>query len=117
MLISSSSILQSATREHGVSTLGVVGVGQLGLGIAYVAAKVAKVDVLMADRDEKVITAGFAFIDKLLAKDVKKGKMTEEEAVLTRARISGVTGLEAFEKVDLVVEVCCSSRVLSTNAD
>lgn len=94
-----------------MSTLGVVGVGQLGLGIAYVAAKVAKVDVLMADRDEKVIKAGFAFIDKLLAKDVKKGKMTEEESVLVRGRISSVSGLEEFGKVDLVVEVCLSQIV------
>ena len=72
----------------------------------------------MADRDEKVITAGFAFIDKLLAKDVKKGKMTEEEAVLTRGRISGVTGLEAFEIVDLVVEVrSCAHSVFRVDAD
>lgn len=96
----------STSRQHlhGVKTLGVVGVGQLGLGIAYVAAKVAGVNVLMADRDEAVVQKGFAFIDKLLAKDVKKGKITEKEAKEARGRISA-SSLEGFAKVDLVVEV------------
>lgn len=101
----SRSFSTSLSRSHGVKTLGVVGVGQLGLGIAYVASKVAKVNVLMADRDEAVVQAGFAFIDRLLAKDVKKGKMTEGEAKETRSRISSVGSIEGFAQVDIVVEV------------
>lgn len=84
-----------------------VGVGQLGLGIAYVAAKTAKVNVLITDRDPAVIAKGFAFIDKLLAKDVKKGKLTEEDAAIARGRISAVSGIEEFHSVELVVEVRC----------
>lgn len=73
----------------------------------------------MADRDPAVIQAGFAFIDKLLAKDVKKGKLTETEATEARGRIQSVTGIEGFNSVELVVEVrsCpCVLHVLSVDA-
>lgn len=89
-----------------IKTLGIVGAGQLGLGIAYVAAKVAKIPiVLLADRSPVELDKAMAFFDLLLTKDVKKGKMTSEEAEAARARIQTVSGPKDFSKVDLVVEV------------
>lgn len=71
-------------------------------------------DVLITDNDPAVISKGFAFIDKLLAKDVAKGKLTPDEAVTARGRITSVPGIEGFAKVDLVVEVRWRSFTLSS---
>lgn len=62
-------------------------------------------NVLVADNSPAVVSKGLAFLDTLFAKDVKKGKLTEQESVEARARIVAVDGPEAFSSVDLVVEV------------
>lgn len=45
-------------------------------------------------------------VDKLLEKDIKKGKITQADADATRSRITGVKGIEQFQDVDLAIEVC-----------
>lgn len=77
----------------------------MGLGIAFVAAKVAGVQVLIADNSEAQIAKGFAFIDKLLIRDVSKGKMTQDEADATKSRIKSVKSIEEFGNCDLAIEV------------
>lgn len=65
----------------------------------------AKVNVLLADSSESQLKKGMAFAEKLLAKDVAKGKMSQEDADATRARLQTVSGIEAFGDVDLAIEV------------
>ncbi|KAA1470528.1 hypothetical protein DENSPDRAFT_928919 [Dentipellis sp. KUC8613] len=92
---------------HGVKTLGVLGAGQMGLGIAYVAALRAKVPVLLHDRSDEQIAKGLKLMDKLLAKDVAKGKIQETEAKEARDRVTvieGAKGLTGLRDVDMVVE-------------
>ena len=93
---------------HGIHRLGVLGAGQMGTGIALVSALRAKVPVLLHDRSSEQVTKGLSLVDKLLAKDVSKGRITSEEAKEARDRIS-VVGSEADIKglrdVDMVVEV------------
>mgnify|MGYP001562231196 FL=1 len=50
--------------------------------------------------------------DKLLAKDVAKGKLTQEEADATRSRLSSVPGIEQFTNVDLAIEAVSESLAL-----
>ncbi|TFY75957.1 hypothetical protein EWM64_g8055 [Hericium alpestre] len=78
---------------HGVKTLGVIGGGQMGLGIAYVAALSAKVPVLLHDRNEEQIAKSLKLMDRLLAKDVAKGKIQELEAKEARDRVTGDDGI------------------------
>ncbi|KAF8674805.1 hypothetical protein AX14_005229, partial [Amanita brunnescens Koide BX004] len=89
---------------HGIRTLGVLGAGQMGTGIALVSALRAKVPVLLHDRSTEQVTKGLAFVDKLLEKDVGKGRLTSEQAKEARDRITVVEGLKGLRDVDMVVE-------------
>ena len=106
---------------HGIRTLGILGsgicsylsassiadhlVGQMGLGIAYVAALRAKVPVLLSDKSQTQIKSGLALFDKLLAKDTDKGKITSVEAAEARDRLSVADDVKDMRDVDMVVEV------------
>jgi 3-hydroxybutyryl-CoA dehydrogenase len=57
------------------------------------------------DRSKDQVAKGLALVDKLLAKDVGKGRLTGLQAKETRERISVVDSLEGMRDVDMVVEV------------
>ena len=97
------------TIAHGIRTLGVLGSGQMGTGISLVSALRAKVPVLLYDRSPDQIKTGLALIDKLLAKDVSKGRLTNEQSKEARDRIGIVSpeaGMKGLRDVDMIVEVC-----------
>lgn len=89
---------------HGIRTLGVLGAGQMGTGIALVSALRAKVPVLLHDRSSEQVRKGLGLVDKLLEKDVGKGRLTSEDAKEARDRITVVDGVEGMKDVDMVVE-------------
>ena len=60
-----------------VKTFGVVGAGQMGGGIAQVAAT-SGLDVIMQDIEPQFLARGVAGIDKFLTRSVDKGRMDEE---------------------------------------
>ncbi|GAA6003220.1 hypothetical protein JCM10207_001806 [Rhodosporidiobolus poonsookiae] len=97
----------SAQRGGEIDTVGVLGAGQMGTGIAYVAAKVAGARVLLSDRSPVQLTKSLSFVDTLLAKEVKKGRLGNEEASRVRGRIEAVEGDAVGEgrfEVDLAIE-------------
>lgn len=80
----------------------------LGLGITYVAALHARVPVLLYDRSTAQVQNGLSLMDKLLTKDVNKGKITAQQASEARERIQVVDqdkGVNALRDVDMVIEV------------
>jgi 3-hydroxybutyryl-CoA dehydrogenase len=82
----------------------VIGAGQMGSGIAQVMAQ-SGLTVVIRDIKQEFVQKGIGGIDKNLARNVEKGKMTAEEKAAVMGRISGVVDLdEASCKVDLVVE-------------
>jgi len=87
-----------------VKSFGVIGAGQMGIGIAQVAAAAARLPVLLMDASESQLQKQIGFMDKILAKDVSKGKLTEDEKKATLARIKPTTKLSDFSEVDFVVE-------------
>ncbi|KAJ3557785.1 hypothetical protein NP233_g11657 [Leucocoprinus birnbaumii] len=97
---------------HGIRTLGVLGSGQMGTGIALVSALRAKVPVLVHDRSPEQVKKGLALVDKLLAKDVSKGRLTTEDAKDAKDRISVVDELKGLRDVDMVVEAVSESLPL-----
>jgi len=86
-----------------IKTIGVLGAGTMGSGIAQVAAE-AGFDVIMRDIEDNFVQRGRQIIEKNLNRAVDKGKKSKEEAEAVTGRISGTTDLEAMAGVDLVIE-------------
>lgn len=76
----------------------------MGIGITQVTAAVAKLPVLVMDVSEQQLKKQLGFMDKILAKEVSKGKLTEEERQATLGRISTTTRLADLASVDFVIE-------------
>ncbi|KAM7201751.1 3-hydroxyacyl-CoA dehydrogenase, NAD binding domain containing protein [Naviculisporaceae sp. PSN 640] len=87
-----------------VKRLGVVGAGQMGLGIALVAAQKAQVPVTLVDSSQASLDKGLAFAEKLLAKDVSKSRITQEQADAARSLLTPTTTLDDLSSVDFVIE-------------
>ncbi|ROW02855.1 hypothetical protein VSDG_01861 [Cytospora chrysosperma] len=87
-----------------VKRLGVVGAGQMGLGIALVAAQKAQVLVTLVDTSQASLDKGMAFAEKLLTKDVTKERITREQADKALANLSPMQSLDALSEVDFVIE-------------
>ncbi|EXJ59797.1 3-hydroxybutyryl-CoA dehydrogenase [Cladophialophora yegresii CBS 114405] len=94
----------SPSKAFEVKKLGVIGAGQMGLGIALVAAQKAQVSVTLVDNSQQSLEKGLAFADKLLAKDVQKQRITEEIAKATRERLKSTTNISDLSDVDMVIE-------------
>lgn len=86
-----------------IQTVMVIGAGQMGSGIAQVAAQ-AGLKVILRDIEQKYVDKGLAGIDKLLARDVEKGRKTPEETAAILGRITGTTDLALAAEADMVIE-------------
>ena len=86
-----------------IQKVGVLGAGQMGAGIAQVAA-VAGFEVVMRDVEDRFLVKGLAAIDQGLAKAVEKGKVTEDTRKAARARIRPTTRLDDAALADLIIE-------------
>ncbi len=86
-----------------ITSIGVVGAGQMGHGIAQVAA-VSGFDVLLYDRDAEALEKGYAAIEKSTAKLVKKERLSDDDRSAALDRLNTTGGLEDFESCDLVIE-------------
>ncbi|MFP4037449.1 MAG: 3-hydroxybutyryl-CoA dehydrogenase [Desulfobacteraceae bacterium] len=94
-----------------ISTIGVIGAGQMGSGIAQVSA-VSGMAVVMSDVEERFLERGFSVIDKNLSRTVEKGRMSAEEKAAILGRIEGTTSLEDMAKADFVVEAATEDQAL-----
>jgi len=86
-----------------VNTFGIIGAGQMGNGIAQVAAA-AGLDVIMNDIREEFVDRGLANIDKILSRSVEKGKISDEDKQAVLGRIRKSTQLQDMASADFVVE-------------
>ncbi|KAK3359310.1 3-hydroxyacyl-CoA dehydrogenase [Lasiosphaeria hispida] len=94
----------TCSRSLEVRRLGVIGAGQMGLGIALVAAQRAQVPVTLVDSSPKSLEKGMAFAEKLLARDVSKQRITQEQANTARALLTPTTSIEDLSEADFVIE-------------
>jgi 3-hydroxybutyryl-CoA dehydrogenase len=83
--------------------VGVIGAGTMGNGIAHVFAR-SGLPVVLADVDQPALDRGFSTIEKNLAREVAKGKLTQADADAARGRILGTLDRKALAGCDLVVE-------------
>ncbi|HEX8775131.1 MAG TPA: 3-hydroxybutyryl-CoA dehydrogenase [Pyrinomonadaceae bacterium] len=84
-------------------TIGVVGAGTMGNGIAQVAAR-AGYTVVLRDVKEEFLERGMKAVDKSLQRDVDKERLQDEEKRAIIARIRTTTDWDALSEATLVVE-------------
>jgi 3-hydroxybutyryl-CoA dehydrogenase len=89
----------------------VIGAGQMGGGIAQVAAA-SGLQVVLNDIDSDFIDKRLAFIDKLLSKNVAKERITEAEKAETMVRLIPSTALADAADVDFVVEAASENMAI-----
>ncbi len=86
-----------------IERLAVVGAGQMGSGIAQVAAQ-AGIEVVLADAAPELARKGHERIAGVLGRLVEKGKMTAEDRAALLGRVKSAGGLEDCARAQLVVE-------------
>ena len=97
-----------------IKTFGVIGAGQMGGGIAQVAAA-SRLDVIMSDISEECTAAGLATIEKNLVRSVEKGKLETDEANAILSRLKTTTNLGDMAEADYVVEAAVEMEDLKFN--
>src|SRR5207244_6845383 len=94
---------QEVASEMSIQRVGVVGFGQMGSGIAQICAQ-AGLDTLVREVAQPLIDKGFQRVDGSLARLVKSGRASEDDARAARGRIRGTLSLADFKDRDLVIE-------------
>ncbi len=94
-----------------IRILGVVGSGQMGSGIAQVAAS-SGLDVIMNDVKDEYVERGFSAIEKSLGRMIKREKISREDQEAILGRIEGSTSLKDMIKADFVVEAAIENEAL-----
>ena len=86
-----------------IERIAVIGAGQMGNGIAQVAA-CSGFEVVMIDINQEAVDRGMATIERSLNKLVQKERLSQEDADAARARLSVSTDRSPCAEADLVVE-------------
>lgn len=95
--------------DHQIKTVGIIGAGQMGNGIAHVAS-VAGFDIRLHDIAEDRINAALATIDGNMARQVTKGAIADEDRRTAMSRIVSAPKLEDLGPCDLVIEAATESE-------
>ena len=92
-----------------IKTFGVIGAGQMGNGIAQVAA-MSGLDVIMNDIKTEFVDGGMSAITKILGRGVEKGRMTEDEKNTVLGRIRTSVDLKDMASANFVVEAATENE-------
>ena len=94
-----------------IQTVGIIGAGTMGNGIAQACA-VSGLDVLMIDIDETAVQRGLATVSASLDRLVKKDKLTAQGKAEALARIRTSTDYAALKPAQLVIEAATENEAL-----
>ena len=94
-----------------ITTVGVVGSGQMGSGIAHVAAS-AGLSVLLADTAPEILVRARAAIEKNMDREIAKGKRTADEKAAALLRIRETADLSLLSGADLVIEAVTENEAV-----
>ncbi len=86
-----------------MKTIGVIGTGTMGCGIAQVASQ-ARCSVIFQNRKQESVDRGLARVRNSVEKLVRRGKITEHQGEGALERIRGVVPLEELKGCDIVIE-------------
>ena len=94
-----------------IQTIGVIGAGQMGSGIAHVCA-LAGYDVILNDIAKDRLEASINNIAGNLSRQVARGKISDADKDTAMRRIKTTTALEAFEAVDFAIEAATENEAV-----
>ncbi len=94
-----------------IKTVGIIGAGQMGSGIAHVCA-LAGYEVLLNDISPERIAEGKEGVGHNLSRQVARGMVSMEQMTEALARISPTEGMEGVGKADLVIEAATENEEL-----
>jgi 3-hydroxybutyryl-CoA dehydrogenase len=94
-----------------IKTIGVIGAGQMGNGIAHVCA-VSGFNVRMLDANAEMLPKAIGIITGNLERQVSRGKVTAEDKDAALKRISTSTDYNAFKECDLVIEAATENEAI-----
>lgn len=95
--------MNAVNNSQKIETIGVIGAGTMGHGIAQIAAA-AGYRVLLRDVDRESLARGISGIERNLAKGIQLGKLTEDDRDSVLQHIRGTTLLEEIATADLIIE-------------
>jgi 3-hydroxybutyryl-CoA dehydrogenase len=98
-----------------VRRIGVLGAGQMGAGIAQVAAQ-AGYDIVMRDIEARFVEKGMAAVATGLARAVERGKLGKADAKAVQGRIRSTLALGDLAASDVVIEAIVEDRKLKRDA-
>ncbi len=94
-----------------IRSVGIVGAGQMGNGIAHVFA-MAGYDVLLNDVNPEMLARAVATIDKNMERQVARGKLSAEDKAAAMARIRTTETLADLGPLDLVIEAATEKEAI-----
>jgi 3-hydroxybutyryl-CoA dehydrogenase len=94
-----------------IRSVGIVGAGQMGNGIAHVFA-LAGYDVLLNDVNPDMLGKAIATIDKNMERQVSRGKVSAEDKAAAMARISTTITLADLGPLDLIIEAATEKEAI-----
>jgi 3-hydroxybutyryl-CoA dehydrogenase len=94
-----------------VRSIGIIGAGQMGNGIAHVCA-LADIAVQLTDINDEALGRALEIIGQNMERQVAKGKITAEEKASALTRIKTTSGYEGFGDCDLVIEAASENEEL-----
>ena len=92
-----------------IRTIGIVGAGQMGSGIAHVCS-VAGLQVYWHDLDEERIKTGLATVNGNISRQIAKGTLTEADRAIALGRITPIVAYDGFQPCDLVIEAATENE-------
>ncbi len=96
-------VADASVKGHDVHTVGVLGAGTMGGGIAYAAADKGMF-VRMKDIGQEAIDIGYQAAEKIWKKKLKRRRLSKYEFSEKKSRITGVLDYTGFDKLDVVIE-------------
>jgi len=94
-----------------IKTVGVIGAGQMGAGIAHVCA-LAGYSVLLHDLSEDRVAAGIAGIERNLNRQAARGMITMDQVTTALSRIAPSSAIERTAQSDLVIEAATEDEAV-----
>jgi 3-hydroxybutyryl-CoA dehydrogenase len=98
----------TTSEPRSFSTVGVIGLGTMGAGIAEVFAR-SGYAVVGVEKDDEALARGRQYLEHSTTRAVKRGKLTEAEQAALLGRITFTTALKDLSEADLVVEAVVES--------
>jgi len=103
---------KTGTKKSGfIKTVGIIGAGQMGSGIAHVIA-LGGYSVSLNDLRKEIVDDALASIEKNMARQTSKGVIKESDAKAALKRIGFASSLDEFSDCDLVIEAATEDEAI-----